>query len=76
MGLKARKPVYWVCEQQRCRPASASAQTAQRLCFSQGSHKLLKSWTTWKIIKTVPCMEKPWNLKKKLNNHGKNHEIL
>ena len=21
-------------------------------------------------MKTVPCMEKSWNLKKKLNNHG------
>ena len=32
MCLDARKPVFEVCEQQRCRPACASAQIDQRLC--------------------------------------------
>ena len=39
--------------------------------MNQGSHKHWKSWKTWKITKKVPCMEKSWNLKKKLNNQGK-----
>ena len=34
MGLNARKPVFGVCEQHRCRPACASAQADQRLCYS------------------------------------------
>ena len=34
MGLDERKPVLGGCEQQRHRPASASAQTDQRLCYS------------------------------------------
>ena len=34
MGLNARKPVFGVCEQKRCRPASAVAQTDQPLCYS------------------------------------------
>ena len=33
-GLGARKPVYRVCEQQKRRPACASAQSDQRICFS------------------------------------------
>ena len=33
-GLDVRKPVFGVCEQQRRRPACASAQSDQRLCFS------------------------------------------
>ena len=31
MGLDARKPVFWVCEQQRHRPACTSEQTELRL---------------------------------------------
>ena len=34
MGLDAKKPVFRVCEQQRRRPACASAQSDQRLCYS------------------------------------------
>ena len=34
MGLIARKPDFVACEQQRRRPACASAQSDQRLCFS------------------------------------------
>ena len=34
MGLDARKPVSGVCEQHRRRPACASAQSDQRLCYS------------------------------------------
>ena len=34
MGLVATKPDYVACEQQKCRPACASAQTDQRLCCS------------------------------------------
>ena len=34
MGLNERKGVFGVWEQQRCRPACASAQTDQRLCYS------------------------------------------
>ena len=34
MDLNIRKPVSVVCEQQRCRPACASAQADQRLCYS------------------------------------------
>ena len=30
----ARKPVFGVCEQERCRPACASAQSVQRFCYS------------------------------------------
>ena len=33
-GHSAIKPVFGVCEQQRCRPACASAQSDQRLCYS------------------------------------------
>ena len=33
-GLDARKPSSMGCEQQRRRPASASAQSDQRLCYS------------------------------------------
>ena len=33
MGLEARKPVFGVCKQQRRRPACASAQSNQRLCY-------------------------------------------
>ena len=29
-----RKPVYAICEQQRCRSACTSAQSDQRLCYS------------------------------------------
>ena len=39
MGLNARKSVFGVYEQQRCRPAYADAQSDQRLCYS-----LLKSF--------------------------------
>ena len=35
------------------------------------SQKPWKSWKTWKITIKVPCMEKSWKLKKKLNNNGK-----
>ena len=31
MGLDVRKPVFGVCEQLRCRPASAATQSDQRL---------------------------------------------
>ena len=34
IGLDVRKPVFSICEQQRRRPACASAQTDQRLCYS------------------------------------------
>ena len=34
MGLDGRKPVFDVCEQQRRRPACASAQSDQRLYYS------------------------------------------
>ena len=34
MGLDMRKPVFRVCEQQRDRPACASAQSDQGLCYS------------------------------------------
>ena len=34
MGLDARKPAFSVCEQQRRRPACASAQSGQPLCYS------------------------------------------
>ena len=34
MGLDARKSVFGVCEQQRRRPACASAQSDQRICYS------------------------------------------
>ena len=34
MGRDARKPVFGVVEQQRRRPACASAQTDQRLCYA------------------------------------------
>ena len=34
IGLDARKPVFGVCEKHRRRPACASAQTDQRLCYS------------------------------------------
>ena len=34
MGLDARKPVFGVCEQHRRRPACASAQPDQCLCYS------------------------------------------
>ena len=34
MGLNTRKPVFGVCEQQRCRPACTSAQSDQHLCYS------------------------------------------
>ena len=33
LGLNARKP-YFACEQQRCRPACAWAQSDQHLCYS------------------------------------------
>ena len=33
MGLDVRKPVFGVCEQHRHRPACASAQADQRLCY-------------------------------------------
>ena len=33
IGLNARKPVFGVCEKQRCRPACASVQSDQRLCY-------------------------------------------
>ena len=33
-GRDARKPVFGVCEQERCRPACASAQSDQRFCYS------------------------------------------
>ena len=32
MGLAVRKPVFRVCEQQKCRPANASTQADQHLC--------------------------------------------
>ena len=32
MGLEARKPVFSLCKQQRCRPACASKQSDQYLC--------------------------------------------
>ena len=34
MGLDARKPVFGGCEQHWRRPACASAQSDQRLCYS------------------------------------------
>ena len=34
MGLVWRNPVFMVCEQHRHRPACASAQSDQRLCYS------------------------------------------
>ena len=34
LGLVARNPVFGVCEQHRRRPACASAQSDQRLCYS------------------------------------------
>ena len=34
MGLDARKHVFGICEQQRRKPACASAQSDQRLCYS------------------------------------------
>ena len=34
LGLDARKPVFSVCKQQGRRPACASTQADQRLCFS------------------------------------------
>ena len=34
LGLVARKPVFGVCEQHRRRPACASAQSDQRLCYT------------------------------------------
>ena len=34
LGLEMRKPVFVGCEQLRCRPACASAQSNQRLCYS------------------------------------------
>ena len=34
MGLDVRKPGSVACEQQRCRPACAFAQSDQRLCYS------------------------------------------
>ena len=34
MGLDARKPVFGFSEQKRRRPACASAQTDQSLCYS------------------------------------------
>ena len=33
IGPEGRKPVFWVCEQQRRRPACASAQSDQLLCY-------------------------------------------
>ena len=33
MGLVTTKPVFGVCKQQRRRPACASGQSDQRLCF-------------------------------------------
>ena len=42
LGLDARKSVLGVCEQQRCIPACASAQSDQRLCYSlSGKHYIL-----------------------------------
>ena len=35
MSHDVRKPVFMVCKQQRRRPACASAQTDQHLCYSQ-----------------------------------------
>ena len=34
MGLNARNPGFVAYEQQRCRPACASTQSDQRLCYS------------------------------------------
>ena len=34
MGLNARNPDFVVCEHQRCRPACASVQSDQHLCYS------------------------------------------
>ena len=34
IGVDARKPVFGVCEQRRCRPACASVQSDQLLCYS------------------------------------------
>ena len=34
MGRNTRKPVFGVCEQHRHRPACASAQSDQHLCYS------------------------------------------
>ena len=43
LGLGARKPVFaGVCEQQRRRPACASSQSNQRLCYSRnGKYHIL-----------------------------------
>ena len=41
MGLAARKPSLGVCEQQRWRPACASAQADQHLCYSHFGKYLL-----------------------------------
>ena len=34
MDISPRKPFFGVCKQQRCRPAYASAQSDQHLCYS------------------------------------------
>ena len=31
--MDTRKPVFGLCKQQRCRPACASAQSDQQLCY-------------------------------------------
>ena len=38
LGLHGRKPVFGVCEHQRHRPACASKQTDQCLCYSEVSY--------------------------------------
>ena len=44
-GLNARKPVFGVCKQQRRRPACASAQTDQHLCFRFLESSISKLYT-------------------------------
>ena len=47
VGEYMRKPVFSVCEQQRCRPACASAQTGQHLSCTCWSAPLLSTY--WKV---------------------------
>ena len=45
MSLDMTKPDFGVCEQQRCRPACASAQSDQHLCYlCIGKYHILTSY--------------------------------
>ena len=46
MGINARKSVFGVCEQQRRRPASASAHADQRLCYLFFGKKIVFNFAT------------------------------